>query len=139
MKQLNKKSTRIFLKLIQKLGTQDCITLQVEEFMPLHVELLQSVETETGVGKLYSIAHTYVQNGDLMRDPEMCFIAVPATDNTQLFVFPQMYQQDSIGLYEESVHITDGKVTGSIPLWQQSHCAFANMWLLNIVAQGFLK
>ena len=139
MKQLNNKSTHVFLKLIKKLGEEGHIKIESKGFMPLTLEFLHNVQTGTGQGKLYSLSHSYVQNGDLMRDPEMCFIVVtdPVTNNT--LIYPQMYQQDSLGLYEESVHITDGKVTGSIPIWQAAHCSFANMWLKNILAQGFLK
>ena len=107
--------------------------------MPLTLEFLHNVQTGTGQGKLYSLSHSYVQNGDLMRDPEMCFIVVADPGGINTTIYPQMYQQDSLALYEESVHINDGKVTGSIPVWQASHCAFANRWLKNILAQGFLK
>jgi hypothetical protein len=139
MKRLNNKSTHIFLKLIQKLNTDDHIKIESTSFMPLTLEFLHNVEMETGVGKLYSLSHTYVQNGDLMRDPEMCFIVVAGQNGIHTSIYPQMYQLDSMGLYEESVHLDGTKVTGFIPIWQASHCAFANMWLKNILAQGFLK
>ncbi|HTE11826.1 MAG TPA: hypothetical protein VK645_12660 [Chitinophagaceae bacterium] len=127
------------MKLIKKLGEDDHIKIESKSFMPLTLEFLHNVQTGTEQGKLYSLSHTYVQNGDLMRDPEMCFIAVANPDGISTAIYPQMYQQDSLGLYEESVHINEGKVTGSIPVWQASHCAFANMWFKNILAQGFLK
>jgi len=139
MKQLNTRSTHIFLKLIKKLGEEDHVKIESKSFMPLTLEFLHTVQTETGSGKLYSLSHTYVQNGDLMRDPEMCFIVVPQPNGIDTLIYPQMYQQDSLGLYEESVHLNGSTVTGFIPIWQASHCAFANMWLKNILAQGFLK
>jgi hypothetical protein len=139
MKQLNRKSTHIFLKLIKKLGGEDHIKLESGNFMPLTLEFLHNVQSGSAEGKLYSLSHTYVQNGDLMRDPEMCFIVVPDPDRPETLIYPQMYQQDSLGLFEESVHINDGKVTGFIPIWQAGHCSFANIWLKNILFQGFLK
>jgi hypothetical protein len=139
MNQLNNKSTYIFSKLLKKLGDNDHVKIEVKGFMPLTLEFLHNVKTITGQGKLYSLLHSYIQNGDLMRDPEMCFIVVTDAETNTTLIYPQMYQQDSLGLYEESVHINDGKVTGSIPIWQASHCSFANIWLKNILAQGFLK
>lgn len=139
MKQLNKKSTYIFLQLIKRLGEEDHIKLESKGFMPLTLEFLHAVQIDAAERKLFSLAHTYVQNGDLMRDPEMCFIVMPDPNGTDSLIYPQLYRQDNIGLYEECVHIKDGKVTGSIPLWQQGHCSFANMWLKNILVQGFLK
>jgi len=139
MKQLNSKSTRIFLQLVKKMGEADHLKIESKSFMPLTLEFLHKVLTSSGEGRLYSLSHTYVQNGDLMRDPEMCFIVVPDPGSTETLIYPQMYQQDSLGLYEESVHINGGKVAGFIPVWQASHCTFANRWLKNILAQGFLK
>jgi hypothetical protein len=39
-------------------------------FMAVHVENIG----ECNMGKLFSIAHYYEQNGDLMKDPDMVFI-----------------------------------------------------------------
>ena len=139
MKHLNKKSTYIFLKLIAKLSREDSIKMGSEGFMPLTLAFLQNVKTDSGEGKLYSLSHTYVQNGGLMRDPEMCFIVVPDPNGFGTLIFPQNYRQDDMGIYEESVYISNGRITGSIALWQQGHCSFANMWLRNILARGFLK
>ena len=107
--------------------------------MPLTLEYLHKVQTSSGQGRLYSLSHTYVQNGDLMRDPEMCFIVVPDPGATETLIYPQMYQQDSLGLYEESVHINGGKVAGFIPVWQASHCTFANRWLKKYPCTGVFK
>lgn len=71
-----------------------------------------------------AISHTYVQNGDLMRDPEIV-LSVNKNDRT---VFPVEYQNDSLGLYgryEEG----DAK---------SKDCnAFLRDWLRNIDAQGY--
>lgn len=77
MKQLNTKSTQIFLKLLKKLNNDDHVKMEVKGFMPLQLEFLHKIINGEAEGKLYSLSHTYVQNGDLMRDPEMCFIVEP--------------------------------------------------------------
>src|SRR5688572_17664601 len=39
-------------------------------YMPVHVECLR----RTGLGLLYSVAHYYEQNGDLVPDPDVVFV-----------------------------------------------------------------
>ncbi|MBN8837200.1 MAG: hypothetical protein J0I09_08075 [Sphingobacteriia bacterium] len=53
-------------------------------------------------------------------------------DFTMIAIYPQMFQQDYIGIYEESIYIEDNKVTTYKPTWQSGHTAFANQWLQNI-------
>lgn len=143
MKTLNNPSTRIFCKLLDKLGEEIYMKLEAEGFMPLVMEKVGgSIGTPFGAGQLYSLAHYYTQNGDAMRDPEMCFIVSDnrvATENENMIrITPQFYQQDSLGLYEESVTIENDKVTTYKPVWHKGHLQFANEWLKNIRAQGFL-
>lgn len=144
MKKLNQQATKIFCKLLKRLNRQQHLKLQADEFMPLTLEQIdEHITTPWGEGKLYSLSHHYVLNGDLMRDPEICFIVVDNRNEEKEFemigIYPQMYQQDNLGLYEESVRIENGKLTTFIKTWQHSHCSFANLWLANIAKQGFLK
>ena len=71
-----------------------------------------------------AISHTFVQNGDLMRDPEI----VVKVDNDYKTVFPIEYQNDTLNLYgryEEG----DSK---------SKDCnRFLTQWLNNIDAQGY--
>ena len=112
--------------------------------MPLTIEKLEeNILTPWGVATTYSLSHSYLQNGDLMRDPEMVFILVDNLSDEKDFhgigIYPQMYQQDNLGLYEESVTIENGQIKSFIKTWQHSHCNFANLWLKNIKQQGFVK
>lgn len=144
MKKINQTATQIFCKLLQKLGTESYLKLKAEDFMPLVLEQVgEGISTPFGTGKLYSLAHYYEQNGDAMRDPEMVFIVVDnrsdAKDFQMISIYPQMFQQDNLGLYEESICIENNKVTTYKPTWQAGHTTFANQWLQNIRQQGFLK
>lgn len=102
------------------------------------------IETPWGLANLYSLSHYYEQNGDLMRDPEMCFFVIdnrngfPA-DYQNVKVAPYMFQQDSLELYQESVHMENSKLTVFNRKMQQDHTVFANQWLKNIQQQGFLN
>ena len=57
------------------------ITLKLGGYMPLHIEYIGE-----GPDNLPAVAvsHTYLQNGDLMRDPEICFqwVDIPAVGAT---------------------------------------------------------
>ena len=144
MKKLNEQSTKIFSRLLKKLNGKDHIKLHSEGFMPLTIEKLDTnISTLSGKATTYSLTHYYEQNGDLMRDPEMVFIVVDnrtdGNDYTALEIYPQMYQQDNLGLFEQSIIIENNTIKSFIKTWQHSHCNFANHWLKNINQQGFLK
>lgn len=144
MKKLNPNATRIFCHLLCKLGKHTGCNLASEGFMPLVIEQVGgTVQTPFGAGKLISISHYYQQNGDAMRDPEMCFIVVDNRKEEKQYdlvgVYPQLYRQESLGLYEEGICIESGRVTSHIPVWLAGHTSFANLWLQNIRQQGFLK
>jgi hypothetical protein len=145
MKKLNQESTRIFLRLLKKLGKENSIQLQGTYIRPLCIELIQEEVTTTSSekGKLYSVSHTFKQAGGVMRDPEMCFIVVDnrknPTDLHNIAVYPQLYRQDNMDLYEECVVIDQGAVKSYKPLWQEGHYIFATQWLKNIKDQGFLR
>lgn len=144
MKKLNEQATRIFCRILKRMGGQDYLKLKAEGYMPLTAEKIAvDIDTPWGKGYVISLCHYYEQNGDLMRDPEMCFIVADnrkqGHDYECIAIYPQMYRQDNMGVYEESIHINDGKVTGSIIIWQAAHALFANSWLRNIRRQGFLK
>ncbi len=144
MKKLNEQATKIFCQLLKKLGNNSYIKINNEGYMPLTIECIEEqINTPWGFAKLYSVSHSYVQNGDLMRDPEMVFIVCDnrahEKDFDNILIYTQMFQQDNLGLYEESVRIENNHIKTFIKTWQHGHCSFANTWLRNIKQQGFLK
>ena len=144
MKKLNKEATRICCRLLEKLGNCDYVKLMSDEFMPLNIERLETnIQTVFGAGTTYSFAHYYEQNGDLMSDPQMVFIVVDnrklEDDLDAIAVYPQSYQLDGLGLYEECVSIENGKVASFIRTMQAGHAVFAGQWFRNLRQQGFLK
>ena len=144
MKKLNLTTTRVFSALLKTVAGNDYKKLISEGFMPLTIEKLDdALVTPWGVGTSYSLCHYYEQNGDLMRDPEMLFIVVDnrkeACDYENLHIYLKMYQQDNLGIYEESIAIAAGRATTYIRAWQAAHTHFAQRWLSNIKEQGFLE
>jgi hypothetical protein len=143
MRKINQQSTKIFCRLMAQLDSNNHVKLYSEGFMPLVLEMVaENIQTPFGRAKLYSLAHYYKQNGDMMRDPEMCFVVIDSrkekNDFENIFIFPQMFRQDNLGIYEESILISENKITGCKKRWQDSHCHFTNTWLKNISQQGFL-
>ena len=95
-----------------------------EVMMPLHLEWV-------GANEL-SVSHTYVQNGDLMRDPEMTF----RVDREKGTIEPLTFQQDgSIQIYQE-VYPEPNRW---IPQLSRDLSTFAQQWFKNISEQGYLK
>ena len=145
MKSLNKSSIIIFCSLIEKMIGKQHLKINSESFMPLTIENIgEGMITPYGRGSLYSLCHYYQQKGDLMKDPEMCFIVV---DNRQeqaeayemVKIIPYLFQPDNVGLFEESVMFSDNKTARYVLKMNADHAAFANLWLGNIKKQGSLS
>lgn len=92
-------------------------------FMALHVECIGQV-TE---GKLYSVAHYYEQNGDLMRDPDIVFLK-----DREANYYPVSYQQDGLGIYQEAVIFEAGAIKSVQSKTQRDIASFCTMWMNNI-------
>ena len=95
-------------------------------FMTVHVELLNKCSP----GLIYSIAHYYEQNGDLMRDPDMEFIK--GADGEY---YPISFWQDAPLKREETIIWKDGEIVCYYGKRQAELVTFANMWLKNIKDQ----
>lgn len=82
-----------------------------------------------------SVAHYGEQNGDAMRDPEMCFELVTAEDGT-LSLDPWYWRNDYVSVEQWSRNLLDGKYVRLAELYKQ-HDLFAQMWDNNLRQQGF--
>jgi hypothetical protein len=145
MNKLNKQATEIFRRLIASMNGKQHLKIKNEPYMPLTIEQIgQGISTPFGTGTQYSLCHYYEQNGDLMQDPEMCFIvagtAGTGNDGSGLVtIIPYMFQQANLAIYQESIIIEDNRLEEIIERMQADHTDFANQWLINIKRQGFLK
>ena len=92
-------------------------------FMPVHVEHVNTCK----LGQIFSIAHYYKQNGDMMRDPDMEFIQGGDGE-----YYPISFWQDSPPLRDEAVDWQDGEIVGYRKQQQARLVTFANIWMLNI-------
>ena len=82
-----------------------------------------------------SVAHYGEQNGDLMRDPEMCFeLGVAGEAHLSAFY----YRNDYLGIEQWSRNVIEGDYVHLIALHAQ-HERFAKTWDSNLRSQGFLE
>ena len=106
-------------------------SLRVPGFMTLSVEV---VGTGPRGGPLVSVMHTYEQNGDMMRDPDLVVELVPPVN----WWLPVSYQQDNLGVFQEAV-LLDGDRLVTHSRVVDSLKAFMATWDRNIGAQGFVE
>lgn len=145
MKTLNKTATNIFLALLRKMDGKQYLKIENELFMPLSIEKIQGdVETGLGKGTLNSLSQNYIQNGDLMCDPEMTFIIIIENRKYDIngselpIIIPATYRQDNLGIYQKSITLYNETAKRYHPKLQEEHTEFANIWLSNIKDQGFI-
>ncbi|WP_394801013.1 DUF6908 domain-containing protein [Niabella ginsengisoli] len=77
MTPINHTAQQVFDYLIKRLGSSDYVKLHADGYMPLSFECIGQLSCSHGTAKMYSLMHTFTQNGDLMRDPEICFFIFP--------------------------------------------------------------
>ncbi len=87
-----------------------------------------------------SVAHYYVQEGDLMSDPEIEFRAINFTDvngKVRWEIQPIHYRQDNLGVYQQAMtFLHDGQVLIN-PKLQREIRSFLGIWARNIRYQGY--
>ncbi|MCK4679275.1 MAG: DUF1249 domain-containing protein [Bacteroidales bacterium] len=122
----------IAIGIIDKEGNpkfEDHVKLESGGFMDLSIDFLYK-------GKKYftiAMAHNYVQNGDLMADPDMEIKIIPDMKMAEALSF----RQDGGLPINQHVYVEiDGKKM-VYPLVKKHLNSFLSGWLLNIKKQGF--
>ena len=102
-----------------------------EPYMPLNIEVIGHTPTEKR--PVVAVSHTYLQNGDVMFDPEITF-AVGADGIWS----PLSYRQDGLGINQE-VERTDplGRVIRNERI-ARDLAAFCRTWSRSIKEQGYV-
>jgi hypothetical protein len=112
---------RTLLQIIEKAGGwRHSLYLKIDN--PPFMELVIEAMDESGPLGLpsLSVCHYGEQNGDLMRDPEMCFEVVCAEDRT-LSLNPWYFRNDYLGLEQWSRNIVRGQYVCIAALHKQRH------------------
>ena len=116
-------------------GCSPGLSLQIEHqpYMSLVVEAMDE-SGPCGLPAL-SVAHYGEQNGDLMRDPEMCF-ELGLSGGPHLDPF--CWRNDYAGVEQWSRFNTGTEYAFHRALYQQ-HISFAKVWDRNLRSQGFAE
>ena len=108
-----------------ELQFKDAVKIQSQGFMDLNLDDLGKDEH----GHVIAMAHNYIQEGDVMADPDMQVRIIPEMHSIEALT----YQQDGMGIYQEvypdSQHV---KIKAKKEL-----NAFLETWLKNLIIQGF--
>jgi hypothetical protein len=102
-----------------------------------YMELVIEATDESGPCGLpsVSVAHYGEQNGDLMRDPEMCFeLGLAGGPHLNAFY----WRNDYVDIEQWSRFIQDGNYCYHTQLHEQ-HEHFAKLWDKNLDAQRFVE
>jgi hypothetical protein len=104
---------------------------------PPYMELVIEAMDESGPMGLpaLSVAHYGLQNGDLMRDPEMCFELGLAG---RAHLDPFYWRNDYAVVEQWSRNIVRDRYVCLVQLYEQ-HQRFAKAWDNNLRLQGFLE
>jgi len=114
-------------------GWRHSLYLKIEN--PPYMELVIEAVDESGPCGLpaLSVAHYGIQNGDLMRDPEMCFELGMAGG---AHLNPFYWRNDYMAVEQWSRNIIREHYVYLVQLHQQ-HELFAKTWDNNLRLQGF--
>lgn len=132
MRTINKSGAAVFNKLIALMNGKTSIKIENSNgtFMAVHLEKInENVDLAGREVDIYSLAHYYEQNGDLVPDPDMTF-AVSRVDS--MYIWP-MTIQNFFG-YKRGIY-KDGETWRISTREQADEAVFAGMWLKNIKHQ----
>ena len=125
------------LQILEKAGGfRPSLYLVIEN--PPYMELVIEATDEPGpLGfPAISITHYGKQNGDAMRDPEMCFEL--SKSDGKLILDPYYWRNDYVGVEQFSRALVDGRYV-ALPSLHGQHESFAVQWDRNLSLQGFAE
>jgi hypothetical protein len=127
---------RTILDILNKAGGwHPGLYLKIEN-LPYMELVIEAVDESGPMGlPAISVAHYGEQNGDLMRDPEMCF-ELGFHDGPELNPF--YYRNDYVGVEQWSRNIIRDHYV-SLEMLHKQHERFARTWDNNLRLQGFAE
>ena len=101
-----------------------------EPYMDLHLDIL----SKTGRGDLrIALAHNYIQNGDVMADPDMEIRVYPEMRQAEALTFQQV---GGVQLFERVYEEKENGLTVINLKVKKRLNTFLNQWLKNLLDQG---
>ena len=107
----------------------EALKLKSDGFMDLNLDMLFEEDDKYTI----AMAHNYIQNGDVMADPDMEIRIIPSMKMAEALSFRQ---DGGIPINQHVYEEVDGK-TMVYPRIKKELNTFLSGWLLNIKNQGF--
>ncbi|MCK5013507.1 MAG: DUF1249 domain-containing protein [Candidatus Omnitrophica bacterium] len=107
----------------------EALKLKSDGFMDLNLDMLYEEDGKYTI----AMAHNYIQNGDVMADPDMEIRIIPSMKMAEALSFRQ---DGGIPINQHVYEEVDGK-TMVYPRIKKELNTFLSGWLLNIKNQGF--
>ena len=101
-------------------GTLDYIRFESDGFEPLYIQRLWN-------GQL-AMAHTFIQNGDTMLDPEIVFVV----DSERQALYPVSYEQSDFSLYQSVYDNDDTEFRYPNKSLEKDLNSFLKTWMQNL-------
>jgi len=109
----------------------------VGPYMPLSIEWMGDGPRGN---RMISMMHTFTQNGDMMRDPDVEIECVWHQHSCTWKFLPVSYRQDGLGIFREHVSASeDGRGYLVNRKGVQDLCSFCHTWSINLNQQGFVE
>jgi hypothetical protein len=108
---------------------QEAKKLKSGSYMDLNLDYL----TKTEKGIVIAMAHNFIQNGDVMADPDMEIRIIPQMKMVEAL----SYRQDAVGINQQVY--ADETETRFYPRVKKELNSFLGTWLKNLIDQGFGK
>lgn len=115
------------------LQTDGFIKIENHPYLPLTIEMIGEGPNEL---EQIAVSHHFIQNGDLMRDPEIVF-EIDQSEKVWGF-HPVEVTMDPVGRRARATWIENGKVLRNMQEFRDLK-SFARTWDKNIKEQGFDK
>jgi hypothetical protein len=103
------------------------IAPESKSLMPLDIERIAA--------DFISVQHSYTQNGDTMRDPEIVFWVNPATG----LWYPCEYRQDNLGIRQVPLLVEEGNLKVIMCQYKDLLSFVESTWVSNLKFQDYLE
>lgn len=106
-------------------------------YLKLEQKGFDSLVLERHEPHVFSLSHYYVQNGDLMADPDITFLIIKPV--SRLIIYPLTYQQDNLGIYNKVALLNSQRdhLSQFNPSLMPDLVNFCDTWASNIKAQNW--
>lgn len=131
---LKLQSTLILSQLASSYGF-NLLDWESDIYLKLEQEGFNRLVLERHEPHVFSLSHYYLQNGDLMADPDVTFLLIKPL--SRLIIYPLTFQQDNLGIYREVAFLNSERnhLSKFKPAPIEDLVEFCDTWAANIYAQ----